>query len=693
MRLGPALLRISRLLDRTPADRAELFGARRSVALPALFAVLTVLLIGMWFPPLVGHFARWYTLRPDIPTTKRLDWRVLYGSSPGPCPAVARGSHGCLANPDEPGAWKHSHNRFEDDEAEERHEDRVVKRLWKDYWLKVAIPPELLAEARAKRVTQFLVGHFYSSYRVWIDGVFVKEGTGVLDPVPLLLPLSAENLASKRPLEIVMQIIFDNEKIPVDHFTSNYAQGFVKASTADRYILMMSFGNRARPISLFLAYALIGALFFFLWLPARHKQEYFYMALLAIAAGAWEARYIDFIERAIDREMVANLCVVLRAYLIGFILLLSLAVARVRHDVMRILLALTLVAPVLFVFTIPTVDGKIAVRDFLQVKATTAIFAFAAFFCGLRAWALAVGSTRFGQVPARVRSLALFATGLLAAGVVNYLVESKVFYLFTHRAFLRGYEWLGLMLYLAALALREYAADEALVQDMPVSEYHRRPALPESLKGALLAIDLKSSEPLYRQRAIMSSVDLVTAWRSQVYSAALQSQGTIVSKKGDEVLVFFDAEKNQSPSETALRVFSEVARVSDLLATEFRRQGLFPPQVDGFHFRAALSEGAIRPIWEDVAGRREAYWEEAGDTMPFVQASRLMDIERKIKETSSTTTMLVMDERSATTLAGLPGLHFVARERVFPDKHGTEHRVAACVVANGVPARQKPVAA
>jgi hypothetical protein len=693
MRLRPALLRISRLLDRTTADRAELFSSRRSVALPVLFAVLTVLLVGMWFPPLVAHFARWYKLHPDIPTTKLLDWRVIYGSSPEPCPAVARGSHGCLANPDEPGPWKKSHNRFEDDEAEERHEDRVVKRLWKDYWLKVAIPPELLAEARAKRVTQFLVGHFYSSYRVWIDGVFVKEGTGVLDPIPLFLPLSAENLASKRPLQIVMQIIFDNEKVPVDHFSNNYAQGFVKASTADRYILMMSFGNRARPISLFLAYALIGALFFFLWLPARHKQEYFYMALLAIAAGAWEARYIDFIERAIDRDVAANLCVVLRAYLIGFILLLSLAVARVRHDVMRILFALTLIAPVLFVFTIPTVDGKIAVRDFLQIKGTTAIFAVAAFFCGLRAWALAASSSRFGHVPPRVRSLALFATGLLVAGIVNYLVESKVFYLFTHRAFLRGFEWLGLMLYLAALALREYAADEALVQDMPVSDYHRRPVLPESLKGALLAIDLKSSEPLYRQRAITASVDLVTAWRSQVYSAALRSHGTIVSKKGDEVLVFFDADKSPRPSETALRVFVEVARASELLAAEFRRQGLFPPQVEGFHFRAALSEGAIRPIWEDVAGRREAYWEEAGDTMTFVEASRLMDIERKITETSKTISMLVMDERSATSVQEQPGIRFVARERTFPDKHGTAHRVAACVVEGSEASREKGVAA
>src|SRR5689334_23980438 len=61
----------------------------------------------------------------------------------------------------------------------------------------------------------------------------------------------------------------------------------------------------------------------------------------------------------------------------------------------------------------------------------------------------------------------------------------------------------------------EYSLQEFLVRNTPVSEYHQRPILPEMVSGAVLTIDLRSSEGLFR---------------SEEHTSELQSQFHLVCR-------------------------------------------------------------------------------------------------------------------------------------------------------------------
>ncbi|MBI3541842.1 MAG: hypothetical protein HY075_01020 [Deltaproteobacteria bacterium] len=666
------LLRASKWLERSEADRAEILDGRAPRAFYAIFALCFAALALTWGPPFWRSVSHWYRLEPEL-FLKDADLRVHYGSSPEPCPDIARDSPGCIANSTSPLLWRDGAPRFGAD-----HEERVKKRLWKDFWLGLTLPPETLAAARQLGATQLMLSHLYSSYRIWVNGVFVKAARGSNDPAPILLQLSAADLRSTRPLRVAIHVHFDEEHIPPDHFCDNLPLGFVRPATADQYTFMMRFWECGRPLALALSFTLLAALFFFLWAPSPAKQEYFYLALFSLAAAGWEARWVDFLQRQLEYGTALGIGLANRVALSGFAALLGFSFARTSHRALRVGLALTIIAAACAPLLAPGIQERIAWREALVSTVTPLGFLLGGLACLLQAFAILTARDLAGAIPVRARRLLLFGGGLALVATYYFLDGHKLLPT-SFRTFWKGFELLGFMVYFAAIALKEYAEDEALVRKAPVSEYHRRPVLPELINGVLFVADLKSSEPFYKQRAVNRSLDLVGAWRSQVYTAALGLGGTIINRKGDEVIVFFDAEKTPDVVATALKAFADIGRVSELLAGELKRQGLFPPGVDGFYFRASIALGSIRPIWEDMAGHREAYWEEAGNTSPFVEAARTLEMERKAPGTAADRTLLVMLEkvaREAEQASPALARNFVARDFAVRDKHGAEYRVA-----------------
>ena len=671
--ISVALYRFTRRFERSDADRAELLSGRSSRLFYGVFGFCLVTLALVWGPPFFNSLVRWYRLEPEL-FLKDANLRVHYGSSPAPCPDFAKDEKDCIVNARNPLLWKTSPMRLG---AE--HEKRVKDRLWKDFWLGLTVPSEKLAEARKVGATQLMLSHIYSSYRIWVNGVFVKAARGANDPVPILLQLSAADLRSTEPLRLAIHVHFDEEHLPPDHFCDNLPLGFVRPETADQYVFMMRFWECGRPLALSLSFLLLAALFFFLWAPAPTKQEYFFLALFCLAAAGWEARWVDFLQRQIAYSSAVAIGLVNRVALSGFALLLGLSFARVNHKVLRCGLAFTIILGAFVPLLAPGIHDRLAWREALTMWVTPIMFFLGGLACLLQAHAIFHKFDGNGRLPVRAQRLVLFGLGMVFVGIYYFLDTQKVLPL-SFRTLWKGFELLGFMVYFAAIALKEYAEDEILVRKAPVSEYHRRPVLPDQINGVLFVADLKSSEPFYKQRAVNRSLDLVSMWRSQVYTAALGHGGTIINRNGDEVIIFFDQEKSPNAVAAALKACIEIERTSTLLADEFKRQGLFPAGAEGFYFRASIALGSIRPTWEEMAGHREAYWEEAGNTSPFVQAARTLEMERRIPGTATNRTILVMLEQLAiTTIATLPeyARNFFVRDMSSKDKHGAEYRIAA----------------
>ncbi|MBI3556843.1 MAG: hypothetical protein HY074_11320 [Deltaproteobacteria bacterium] len=681
------LRKFFRLLNRSEADRAAVLAQNREYWKYLLFGSFALILTAIYAPPLAQSFLTWYRVHPDI-AMPEADWRVIYASSDHPCGNIATDDPRCLANPANPKLWNSPVKRFDGE-----HEKRLVSRYGKDYWLGLTIPAETVTAARAVQANQFMVGHFMSSYSIWVDGVFVRNGRGIGESSPVILRFDARRMNSATPMQLAIHVNYDNDYQVPDHFCNNLRQGFLRQVTADRFITLMSFWERARPFSLLLSYALISVLFFFLWLGAPKKQEYFYMSLFALASAAWEARWTDVLFSHFHHQMNLSIGIAVRCYLSGFALLTALAFARVRSGLLRGTLSMVLFAPIALAFAADVASLQV-LRGFLLREVTPICFFLGSLVCFAQAFALARQLTSNTRVPVRVHRLSLFGTGFLVASVY-YFCDGNHFFLPTERTFWRGFEFLLFMLYFGAIALKEYAEDVVLVNKTPVSEYHRRPVLPDAISGAIMVADLKSSEPFYKQRAADNSGNLVSMWRSHFYTSVLKHGGVIINKKGDEVIAFFDSERCPNPAAAALRAIDDIAAMSELLALEFKRQDLFPGEVNGFFFRGSLSLGSIRPVWEEMAGgNREAYWEEAGNTSPFVEASRLLDLERKVPGTHSDVSLLVLREDAAAGLVEqFPELarKFIQRNCAFADKHGHAHAVA--VYSPAVVARHLKVAA
>ncbi|MCC7441876.1 MAG: hypothetical protein IT285_09590 [Bdellovibrionales bacterium] len=259
----------------------------------------------------------------------------------------------------------------------------------------------------------------------------------------------------------------------------------------------------------------------------------------------------------------------------------------------------------------------------------------------LRAWLLSRARGGGGIYhPQRARQLLLFGFLLLTflAGYLwqfNWSINE-----YRYGATLVSYRSLQavILLAMAVLMLGEYRVAEAMLRKYPVSRYHKLGVLPDSVQGLVLAMDLKGSEALFKERAANSGVeDLTAAWRQVVYEAVYGCGGLILFHAGDEVAAFWPAPASATPSgETR-----DWGRVEDFLAryrvsiAELRRENrLRHPQTElgayPFDCRAAATWGDLRPIWENVGDARLPSWIEAGNSSPLVWVHRLLELEKSL---------------------------------------------------------------
>ncbi len=649
------LSRLAALLRRTPAEARLLSTRRDAWSKGAFFLALLALVSGVWVVAFTEVLGRWQGLRPAV-TIPAERWRAAYdGDDEGCAPDQARAP--CPAAPGVAALFDSPHPQ-----RDQRHRERVLGRRGGTYWVGARVSVDTLQAAAEAGANQLVLGWVNASHRLWIDGELVLEG-GFSDTEPIIVGLSHGRLRQPRPLHVAVRIVDDaGASSPDLHY--GRGQGFMTRSDATAYRRQMFFWLAGRPMGLFAASLVFALAFFIFWSSARERLEYWYLALYALANAVMHLRKVDLVFLTLSRDAAMTLAASAHLLAGGFAMALGLAFARGRRKLLAWLVVGTAVAPALAVLLAPDREALLAVRVVAADWWVPLGHIAGALFCFVQAFDLS--GRRAGTFPVRRRRLVLFGAGLATVGALGLVEELDVIDVMTWH----GAGHLALLLGLGALASLELHRERQLIQRTPVSKYHRGPELPEALDGALLVVDLKGSEALFREGARLGQAGaLAEECLAVLCAAAIARGGTVLQTEGDAVTAFFAAGDHASPAGAALQAVREMdARLAELSRQlrERRLRGL----PEALRFRGGLSVGAIRPVWHQLGDTRAPGWSEVGASNAFVDAARLADLERAVEGEG---TRVVLAEALA---AALPGEPFARRDLRLTGKHGREYRVA-----------------
>ncbi|MBI3558731.1 MAG: hypothetical protein HY074_20885 [Deltaproteobacteria bacterium] len=678
------LTRIAKQLYRTP-EEARIGASSDAIRVKdALFyGALFVLAVSL-MPFMLNQVFRSGGDMVEVPVALT-EWHALYEES-APCPLDARASTkanvGCFANPANPALWTSPHSR-----AQQKHRTEAFRRRYKELWIGVTIPGTVLQQAAARLANQFVLGWVRGTYKIWVDGDYLIGGKWS-DNEPLVLPTSMGRLQAGRPLHIAIQIIND-AGIPgtPDVISEHVGSGFARKETAASWRRTQGLQVSARPMSLFIANLLLAVLFFLVWSVSREKQEHFYIALYAFANALIQLKRLDFFYLALSPTTLNTYGLVVACYYSISGMFVGFAFARMRPAVFRWGIPAALLLPLAIAAWI---------RDPVRQLELHALFyqGFGCFFaavgaasCWLQAWLLHTQRRGAVGLPVRERRLLYFG-GALALIAANCFFDQGLFVASIGKVFL--------LLVLGALALRDYHEERLLLQKAPVSPYHRHTVIPDSVTGAMLVIDLKNSERLFRAGSELGrGGELVDICISHLSEVAAELKGLVIQTEGDFIRVFFDSAVVANPSQTAINACDAVFKRLQSLQGQLQMQFLLRHEIQ-LEFRAAIAVGSIRPVWHEIGTVRYAGWVEAGTDNSFAESMRLMDLDHYLPTRSTTlqSRLVLLEAHAAQLCEQRPELaaRFTARNLVLRGKYGQDYCVAFYLPSAGAARELKRVA-
>jgi class 3 adenylate cyclase len=611
----------------------------------------------------------------------RSAWRALYASeavslesacdagkvAEAPCPAAVDAlDRGAL--------WTSAFRRDDQD-----HVARASEVAGKAFWIGAVVSVEQLASARLLGANHLVLGYLNGTWELWIDGVQHAVGTTATQ-APIVVALPQARLAEARPLAVAFRVRAEaGGRYPV-LLNLDRAEGLTTSDGADAYRRVEWFETQVRPWMFVAIYATFGWLVLFVWLQNRVRQEYFYMGVYALFHSLVQCVRSDATYAGMSSVTWDALQVPLVAWEGGAALFLGLALARTRRA------AFTFGIPVVAIFPIaltPWVRDGVAATELaaaLTAWFVPVCYGLGAAACGLQAWYVASGSEASRTIRRRAVRLAGFASGLALLGVTYRVQAASVSDTF---AYVEWHRFLNLAVVIAFfwLAIRDFREIDLLAQNSPVSPFHRKAILPDRVAGVLAILDLKNSEGLFAQGAQQGRAEqIVLACLSHMWTVMTRAGGVVLQSDGDSLIAFFEAHPGAEPGAELMRAASALAATAselESLSHQLVERQVLPVELTPVRFRAALAEGEIRPIWQEVDGARYPSWTSAGPKNVFLEAARLAELERQIPAARERSSVVLRRELASR----LPGnerqrLAWIARAAVLRDKHGNEHEVA-----------------
>ncbi len=637
------LERLSSALYRTPADARELDAPTARVGKVFLFLTMLAVLGWVFLPPFTSNVRAWREVSPEVPFDNS-GWKTLFGAEAVECPGSVAGA-GCPASVTRSALWESSTRR-----SDPAHLSRIRETAGQVFWLGYEVPAESVAQAIEKRAPFLVLGWIRAKHRVWVDGEFVLEGVRRdSEPMVLTLPPSlAPRLARQgKPMRIAIEITNDSGHPYVDMLNAHVSTGFFSSKNIESLRNFTMFWAKTRPIAIMVMNLVVAIFFFMAWAFARSKPEYFYLSVFALIGGAIQARSIDTFFLSLPMDHLYFVSAYLKTQLGAHGMFLGFALARSRGVIFSWGVPAAALLPLVIFPFFRSANELSDLERWIGQTILPLGFLIGATVCGLQAFNLWRLKAEGRWVPHRFLQLALFAAGLLGLTALYAITADRVGARSTdhYQVFSRNFVHLGLVLYLGLVIFHEYRKQSVSAIRTPVSEYHKKPVLPESAAGVVMAFELKASEVLaVPKEEVGESGNLVFIWTSHVYHVVARNRGVVVRKKGDGLVALFPNDRGGSPWRRAAVAYAEIVHLSRSLATQFGEIGCLRGRPDDFCFRASVTEGSLRPIWESFGSIREPAWEDVGSASALVESGRLLELEAQFVG-QETRTSLIMPRR------------------------------------------------
>ncbi|MGZ3691182.1 MAG: hypothetical protein ACXVAX_06750 [Pseudobdellovibrio sp.] len=588
--------------------------------LAVFFSGALIATLGLFLYYFILDAANWYDMAPQVAIEKR-EWQVLIDPN-----ETLPLSHSSL--------WNSAKSLTEADTAAVLKSGKVKK-----VWLKLSVPAEKIKKANELEAFYYRIGFLIGDVRIWVDDdQLVSIPSHYTGSLELALPIYKMNQG--QAMSLIISIVPREGARNLVPLTLGIDSGFVAYQTGAAFMRFNHFINRSRPMALFFVYSLFSLIFFVLWNSNRVQREYLHLAVFALTNSLPPILFSDAFTTGRLHDTSAYI-VYLSLVIAQAGAALSLGLSFARSQSKRVTQSIWgfVGLGILVVLLLPQ-EIRSVIRQPLNQVLMPFSFAVGALACFAQMSFLKSSESGLSQ-PRRVKRLKSFGF-ILALLCVLYYVEFHSDLDYVTKQLLFDFPALSLIVFLGYIALVDYRHQSQLIKRIPLSEYHRRTQLPERIRGAVVILDLKNSEKYFSYAKQMIGFESVMPTvLSHIWSGINKSGGTILKAEGDEVVAFFESHEHANPVLSALTAMDQIAVQLKNYSEEIQCQ------YEGFdnqslHFRAAVALGEIRPIWIEGASGRLPAWVQVGSSMVFVEASRLLEIEKQVERESSELTSRVL---------------------------------------------------
>jgi hypothetical protein len=686
--------RLARAIYRRGGDNAKQLPFVLQALLLACPVSLVILVAVFVFPHLHQEFGDFGLGRPSVPFSYR-NWHVVYGEPHNQdlVEADCAESPLCLARPDNPILWN-SHPRRSDREAHFRKVNSLAEAG--AYWIGIRVPAETVNEAKRLGLTQIILGYVSGSFEIYLNGHLFRKS----EREPVRRPLILSQLdhfkdvyAEGRDLFIAVKVRNDTRAIFPDALAEPLPSGFATAEQVTFYARSVVFRWQSSPFFLVGTFFSLGFFFFLIAIANRRKMEYCAVSAYAILHGFRESLEMSLIFSKLGEAVTARLTVFLSGMEVAAVILLGLTICRANFKLLfRSTLALIGMAILpLLVFSSPF-ELLVTGHRVWNVTLLPAAYFVGAFFCFIQWRLIRVDRLEERLEEDRLTRLAIYSGVFLLMGLVHVAhhaffsqgvgLETGVAYRLANLAF---------VVVMGGIAVRTYNVQLQFLNKGVTSRYHRRHSLPEYVQGALLELDIKGSEALFRLNYSQGvGAAIMQECVSNLWAVAAKHGAEVIRTEGDALVCLFEGDTSEEAMLRAVEVFSSTEETLDhfFRNLDSRAKAVLP--YGRMSFRAALVYGRVKPTWQAVEGTSQPGWQEFGERNIFVDSARLLEIEKEVcgKDGSS---LMIQAEDGDILAPQLErcGYSFFIRGQVFLGKHGRPYRVSGILPRSRTPQLQK----
>jgi hypothetical protein len=593
-----------------------------------IFILLSFLLI-----PLIWNIYEDKAVTPLVEINVA-DWKSYFPEkNSGQCNLNDINEPKCIAHPENPLLWESNIKRFSEEYFSKANLPKT------EFWLGTVISESTLHTLRSHFANYLVIQQIEGSYEVWMDGSLVGRGSYKNNDYPLVFPISMARLMGK-PLYLAIHI---QNNIFTTNLESNdfrkRKDGFYTDLDFEGVLRWQSAAGQTGNLILVALYILMAILFYVTARYDKKQTEYSSATGLAGCLAIFHLLYVDAMYRFISPELWYSLLAGVLFALAILILRFAITYSRSRVGIESTLFYLLISSFLLVSLFLNDINLTSNLIDLLARYGIP--FCYLAGSISLFLQFNYLAQKEPNDYSSRRENLAFMCTMYFLGAVITFVQYQQVYDVTIETP--TGL-WINIVVlcFLAVKTGKKITSQLDLFLRAPISSFHRRTTLPTRVDGSILMIDLKSSEDFFRQGAQMNrGGTIMNVILSNLWAYFKQEGLTVLQGEGDAIIALWELGKNDQPDKiikTIIGLDIFLNNLSENLIENGVRMD------NSIFFRSTIIEGAVKPIWREIENEKIPAWIEAGEKNVFVDASRLLAIEKEVVPNQDRSSLIVLGE-------------------------------------------------